>query len=231
MSMYSVVIPAAGQGKRMKAGKNKLWIELAGKPILSHTIQVFENDPWCREVILVGNTNELDQLEHLKASYQFCKVTQIVPGGEERQQSVFEGLKRLTGDDSIVLIHDGARPFIGQDSIHQLVQLTEKTGAAVIAVPIKDTVKKVMDHQVVTTIDRSSLWAVQTPQAFRLSIVFDAHKQAAQENYIGTDDASLVERYGQTVSIVEGDYFNIKLTTVEDLVIAKAILSESRGKI
>ncbi|WP_035350893.1 2-C-methyl-D-erythritol 4-phosphate cytidylyltransferase [Fictibacillus gelatini] len=229
--MYSVVIPAAGQGKRMKAGKNKLWIELAGKPILSHTIQVFENDPWCREVILVGNTNELDQLEHLKASYQFCKVTQIVPGGEERQQSVFEGLKRLTGDDSIVLIHDGARPFIGQDSIHQLVQLTEKTGAAVIAVPIKDTVKKVMDHQVVTTIDRSSLWAVQTPQAFRLSIVFDAHKQAAQENYIGTDDASLVERYGQTVSIVEGDYFNIKLTTVEDLVIAKAILSESRGKI
>ncbi|MGC4378157.1 2-C-methyl-D-erythritol 4-phosphate cytidylyltransferase [Fictibacillus sp. Mic-4] len=229
--MYSVVIPAAGQGKRMKAGKNKLWIELAGKPILSHTIQVFENDPWCREVILVGNTSELDQLKHLKASYQFCKVTQIVPGGEERQQSVFEGLKRLTGDDSIVLIHDGARPFIGQDSIHQLVQLTEKTGAAVIAVPIKDTVKKVMDHQVVTTIDRSSLWAVQTPQAFRLSIVFDAHKQAAQENYIGTDDASLVERYGQTVSIVEGDYFNIKLTTVEDLVIAKAILSESRGRI
>ncbi|MCM3719727.1 2-C-methyl-D-erythritol 4-phosphate cytidylyltransferase [Fictibacillus phosphorivorans] len=227
---YWTVIPAAGQGKRMNAGISKQWIELLGEPVLKHTVDVFEKDPACSGIILVGSERELYQMQDFVQTFQYTKVRQIVPGGKERQQSVYEGLKSVPNDIELVLIHDAARPFITQHHISQLVERASETGSAVLAVPVKDTVKRAVQNQVVETIDRSSLWAVQTPQAFRLSIVIEAHEKAAAENYLGTDDASLVERIGHTVALVMGDYHNIKLTTSDDLLFGQAILLDRQGE-
>ena len=224
---YSVIILAAGQGKRMNAGMNKQFIELEGMPVIIHTLRVFERDVLCQNIVLVVNDQEREQFAHLLHRFEIKKVTSLVPGGEERQQSVYNGLKAV-GDTGIILIHDGARPFVTIQKIHELVQVTGKTGAAVLAVPVKDTMKQVVDGQIEKTVDRSSLWAVQTPQAFSVPLIRHAHEQAKEEQFIGTDDASLVERIGHRVAIVEGEYTNIKLTTKEDLLFAEAIL-RARG--
>lgn len=223
---YEVVIPAAGQGKRMKAGKNKLFIELAGKPIILHTLQVFENDPDCKGIILSINLAEEEWFQSLIREYGLTKIKKLVPGGEERQQSVFNGIKHVE-ENSIVLVHDGARPFIGQTLIRQLARAAFRHGGAIVAVPVKDTIKKAKDSTVVETVERSSLWAVQTPQAFRVSTLIKAHKIAERQNFLGTDDASLLERIGEAVKIIEGNYDNIKITTPEDLYFAEAILHKN----
>ncbi|WP_088106024.1 2-C-methyl-D-erythritol 4-phosphate cytidylyltransferase [Halalkalibacter urbisdiaboli] len=225
---YSVVIPAAGQGKRMKAGKNKQFIKLKNEPIIIHTIRVFEADPWCHEIILVANEQECETMRELMKAYQIDKVSMIVAGGQERQHSVKRGLDAVEKAE-IVLIHDGARPFIRHETIHQLVDEAIEEGGAIVAVPVKDTVKRVKDKRAVETMNRSELWAVQTPQAFQLSRIKEVHEKAEREKKIGTDDASLFEWYGYRVSVVEGDYLNIKLTTPEDLIFAEAILIQ-RGK-
>jgi 2-C-methyl-D-erythritol 4-phosphate cytidylyltransferase len=225
MMSYQVVIPAAGQGKRMKAGMNKQFIELHHQPVIVHTLKVFEQDDWCKGIILVINEAERKQFSKLLERFAIKKVISMVSGGAERQHSVYNGLKAVK-DSEIVLIHDGARPFITIEKIHQLVQVAEENGAAVVAVPVKDTIKRVSDGCVDETVERSSLWAVQTPQAFRVSLVLEAHERAAQEGYVGTDDASLVERIGKKVQVIEGDYRNIKLTTPDDLLFAQAILSK-----
>lgn len=221
---YDVVIPAAGQGKRMKAGMNKQLMELQNEPLIVRTLKVFENDEWCRGIIVVINEAERTQFEQLFARFHIKKITAIVSGGKERQHSVYNGLKAVKNSD-IVLIHDGARPFVTIELIHQLVNEAKEHGAAIPAVRVKDTVKKVRGQFVEETVERSSLWAVQTPQAFHVSLVLRAHEQAKKDGYIGTDDASLVERIGGKVKIVEGDYRNIKLTTPDDLLFAEAILS------
>ncbi|AST05840.1 2-C-methyl-D-erythritol 4-phosphate cytidylyltransferase [Anoxybacillus flavithermus] len=224
---YHVVIPAAGQGKRMNAGINKQFIEIEGIPVIIHTLRVFERDDFCQGIVLVINDQEREQFVHMLRCFKIKKVNALVSGGEERQQSVYNGLKAVN-DGHIVLIHDGARPFVTIKKIHELVQVTKETGAAVLAVPVKDTMKQVIDGHIEKTVDRSSLWAVQTPQAFSMSIILDAHERAKQEQFVGTDDASLVERIGHRVVIVEGEYTNIKLTTPEDLLFAEAIL-RARG--
>jgi 2-C-methyl-D-erythritol 4-phosphate cytidylyltransferase len=221
---YQVVIPAAGQGKRMKAGKNKQFIELRDQPVIVHTLKVFERDEWCEGIILVINEAEREQFNEILKRFSIKKVISMVSGGTERQHSVYNGLKKVKNSD-IVLIHDGARPFITVEKIHELVQAAKEHGAAVVAVPVKDTIKRGIDGYVHETVERSSLWAVQTPQAFHVSLVLEAHERASLEGYIGTDDASLVERMGKQVKIVEGDYRNIKLTTPDDLLFAQAILS------
>ncbi|WP_243292360.1 2-C-methyl-D-erythritol 4-phosphate cytidylyltransferase [Bacillus sp. FJAT-47783] len=224
---YQVVIPAAGQGKRMNAGRNKQFIELESEPIIIHTLKVFERDPNCNGIVLVINEKERGDFTALLSEYGIKKVRKLVKGGVERQYSVFNGLLEVK-NDGVVLIHDGARPFIRKECIQKLVEIAARDGAAVLAVPVKDTVKKVVDFSVIDTIDRSSLWAVQTPQAFRLSVVLEAHKKAKQNNFLGTDDASLVEQIGHKISVVQGDYFNIKITTPEDLLFAEAILKRER---
>ncbi|ANB57094.1 2-C-methyl-D-erythritol 4-phosphate cytidylyltransferase [Anoxybacillus sp. B7M1] len=222
--LYQVVIPAAGQGKRMKAGMNKLLIELQHQPVIIHTLKVFEQDDDCRGIIMVVNEAERPLFVELLKKFGIKKVISIVSGGIERQHSVYNGLQAVK-EGEIVLIHDGARPFIRLEKIHELVKEAQEHGAAIPAVPMKDTVKKVRNGMAEETVERSSLWAVQTPQAFRVSLVLEAHKRAQEEGYIGTDDASLVERMGKKVKIVEGDYRNIKLTTPDDLLFAEAILS------
>ncbi|KMJ56763.1 2-C-methyl-D-erythritol 4-phosphate cytidylyltransferase [Bacillus sp. LL01] len=221
---YQVIILAAGQGKRMKAGKNKQFIELQGKPVIIHTLNVFEADPDCEQIKLVINDKEKDIFKELLTLFPIKKVKEIVPGGEERQDSVYNGLNSITSAD-IVLVHDGARPFISHKVIHNLVETASKEGAAIVGVPVKDTIKRVSKESIVEeTVERSSLWSIQTPQAFRYPILKEAHEKAKMENYLGTDEASLVERINVPVHIVEGEYENFKLTTPEDLILAKAFL-------
>ena len=221
---YEVVIPAAGQGKRMNAGKNKLFIELSGIPIIIYTLRVFEADQNCRGIILAINPQEEAYFSELMNTYGLKKVKKLVRGGAERQQSVFNGLKHV--DEEIVLVHDGARPFIQEKLIHQLTEAAAQYAGAIAAVPVKDTIKKVQHRLVVETVERSSLWAVQTPQAFRVPVLYKAHQAAEHEQFLGTDDASLLERMGERVVIIEGDYDNIKITTQEDLYFAESILQK-----
>lgn len=227
---YDVVIPAAGQGKRMKAGRNKLFIELKGDPVIIHTLRVFDSHRPCEKIILVINECEREHFQQLLADYPFQTAIELVAGGDERQHSVYKGLKAVK-QEKIVLVHDGARPFIKHEQIDELIAEAEQTGAAILAVPVKDTIKRVQDLQVSETIERSSLWAVQTPQAFRLSLLMKAHAEAEYKGFLGTDDASLVEEMeGGSVRVVEGSYTNIKLTTPDDLTSAEAIMeSESRN--
>lgn len=227
---YEVIVLAAGQGKRMGASKNKQLIEINHIPMIVHTLLVFEKDDWCERIILVGASLELDILASLVNEYGITKVDCITSGGKERQHSVYEGLKNVSSEEAMVLIHDGARPFITIDAIHRLVEKVSVHGAAIVAVPVKDTIKKVENEIVTETVDRKSLWAVQTPQAFRLSTIKAAHNKALAEDVLGTDDASLVEYAGGFVSIVPGDYDNIKITTQEDLYFAKAILEKRKAQ-
>ncbi|MGD6994524.1 2-C-methyl-D-erythritol 4-phosphate cytidylyltransferase [Sutcliffiella horikoshii] len=223
---YQVIVLAAGQGKRMKAGKNKQFIELEGKLVIIHTLSVFEADPWCSEIKLVINEKEKDIFKELLHQYPVQKIKEMVIGGEERQDSVYNGLTSLQSAE-IVLVHDGARPFISQEVIHSLVKKAAKEGAAIVGVPVKDTIKRVSKAGVVEqTVERSSLWSIQTPQAFRYPILKEAHDKAKAENYLGTDEASLVERIHVPVHIVQGEYENFKLTTPEDLILAKAFLQK-----
>lgn len=222
--MYQVILPAAGMGKRMGVGKNKLFIELQGIPVFIHTLRIFSSDDHCSEIIMSVHPDDQEEMNHIIKEYQIEKKVAFVSGGTERQHSVYNGLKNINGD-GIVLVHDAARPFIQHTLIAELVEAAENFGAAVLAVPVKDTIKKVANGMVTETVERSSLWAVQTPQAFRVPLLTKAHQHAEKMGFLGTDDASLVEYLGEKVAIVKGDYNNIKLTTPEDLSFANAILT------
>lgn len=222
---YRVVIPAAGQGKRMGASKNKLLLQLKGVPIFIHTLQVFERDPACEGIYLAINPAEEKELRALIATHGIVKVKAYISGGKERQYSIANVIRTLSGE-GVVLVHDGARPFVEQAHIHELVAKAESHDGAILAVPVKDTIKKGQQGLVEMTIDRSSLWSVQTPQAFKLSILQSAYEKALEDGFVGTDDASLVERIYHEIALVEGNYDNIKLTTPEDLYFAEAILNK-----
>ncbi|MCA1032737.1 2-C-methyl-D-erythritol 4-phosphate cytidylyltransferase [Bacillus timonensis] len=223
---YQVVIPAAGQGKRMNAGKNKQFISIKGVPVIVRTLKVFESDDWCDGMILSINKSEEDEFKALFQTYNITKVKAFVDGGAERQHSVYNGIKAIKNSE-IVLVHDGARPFITIDKIHELVEVAKSKGASILAVPVKDTIKQAFSDQTVEkTVERSNLWSVQTPQAFHYDVIRNAHEIADRDEFLGTDDASLVERLGRNIQIIIGDYQNIKLTTPDDLIFAEAILNQ-----
>jgi len=158
------------------------------------------------------------------APFALNEMVTVVAGGAERQDSVANGLAAVADDVEIVLIHDGVRPFIRRDVIQRLIETARDKGACVVAMPLKETIKRVDENMCVAeTVDRSVLWGAQTPQVFRFDIIREAFEKAMREGFYGTDDTVLVERLGHSVSIVEGDYHNIKITTTEDLVIAEAI--------
>jgi 2-C-methyl-D-erythritol 4-phosphate cytidylyltransferase len=226
---YEVIIPAAGQGKRMGAGKNKLFLKIDGLPVFIHTLKVFEKDENCSKIWLVTSPQDKQEMHALIKRNKITKIAAIVNGGDERQYSVYNAVKEIS-KDAIVLVHDAARPFIDIRQMKELTDVAAANGAAVLAVPIKDTIKKVKGDVVEETVERSSLWAIQTPQAFRISLLKEAHEKAIQEGFLGTDDASLVERLGQDVRIVMGNYDNIKLTTPEDLYFAEAIIQKINYK-
>jgi 2-C-methyl-D-erythritol 4-phosphate cytidylyltransferase len=221
------LVPAAGMGKRMGAEINKQYLLLAGKPILAHTLQVFEDAPFIDDVYVITPEAEIPYCrEHVVERHGLTKVRDIVPGGAERQHSVMNGLLAVAGasDDDVVLIHDGVRPFVPVRVLERAVEVARSHDGALVAVPAKDTIKVVVNGIVRETPPREELWLAQTPQAFRYSVIRAAHEIAAAEMFLGTDDASLVERMGKDIHIVMGDYRNIKITTPEDLVLAEAFL-------
>ncbi|AMA74477.1 MULTISPECIES: 2-C-methyl-D-erythritol 4-phosphate cytidylyltransferase [Aneurinibacillus] len=220
-----VVIAAAGQGKRMGGSVKKQFIELGGKPVLLHTLSLFIGLEHVKEIIVVTAEEDMECTQELLRGYRGVRV---IPGGAERQDSVYLGLKALRSVE-YVMIHDSARPFLTRPTLLKLIEALRAKRAAILAVPVKDTIKRTdAEGIVVDTPPRKSLWAVQTPQAFALSDIIRAHERAREEGFIGTDDASLLERMGQTVHIVEGEYTNIKLTTPEDLVFGEAILERRK---
>ncbi|WP_026841116.1 2-C-methyl-D-erythritol 4-phosphate cytidylyltransferase [Citrifermentans bremense] len=227
MSRIYALIPAAGMGKRMGAGSNKQYLLLDGMPILARTVAAFEAAPFIDGIYLVSPEQEIPFCRsEVVDRYGFSKVRAIVPGGAERQHSVWNGLDAMAGaaDDDLVLIHDGVRPFVSQEMLEAAADAARAHGASVVAVPVKDTVKVVKGGVIAETPPREELWLAQTPQAFRYGLIRDAHARAKAEGYLGTDDASLVEHQGGEVRIVTGDYRNIKITTPEDLVLAEAFL-------
>lgn len=224
-SSYDVIVLAAGQGKRMKAGKNKVFLELSGVPLIIHTLQVFAEDKRCERIILPINPAERPLFNKLIASFSLEEKIQMAEGGKERQNSVYNGLQLVKADrERLVLVHDGARPFVSKKTIDALLETAARSGSAIPGVRVKDTIKKVAEGRVEQTVERANLWAVHTPQAFRFDILKKAHDEAEAAAYLGTDDASLVERLGEAVYMVEDEYTNIKITTPEDLDVAEAIL-------
>ncbi|WP_088006728.1 2-C-methyl-D-erythritol 4-phosphate cytidylyltransferase [Indiicoccus explosivorum] len=221
---YTAILPAAGSGRRMKAGKNKLLLELSGKPVFIHTLEVFEQDPACEAVWLAVKQEERDVIESEIRRLGLKKVAGFADGGTERQDSVRACLEVIP-ECEVVLVHDAARPFVSQEVITRLAEAAQEQGAAIAGVRVKDTIKKEKEGFVSETIDRESLWMIQTPQAFRYGLLLEAVKSAAEQGFLGTDEAMLAERIGQRVQIVESSYENIKITTPDDLIHGKAILA------
>ncbi|MFC5559544.1 2-C-methyl-D-erythritol 4-phosphate cytidylyltransferase [Ureibacillus thermophilus] len=226
---YEVVLPAAGSGKRMGAGTNKLFLSLADKPILIHTLEVFEKDSKCTGIYLAVKPEEREYIQRLLNEYNITKVKGLPNGGKERQHSVHACLKVMK-DVDIVLVHDAARPFILQSVIDRLVETAYEKGAAIAGVRAKDTMKKVREGIIVETVEREDLWAIQTPQAFRFELLRQAEDLAEKVGFLGTDEAMLVERLGHEIHIVESSYENIKITTKEDLIFGEAILKNRQLK-
>lgn len=223
MLQYEVVLPAAGSGKRMGAGQNKLFLQLRGVPILIHTLRVFERDENCTGIWLAVKDEERDFIELLLTDYGITKVKGLPTGGAERQHSVHSCIKEMSAVE-VVLVHDAARPFIQVPTITELTRVAYREGAAIAGVRAKDTMKKVVDGVIKETVDRETLWMIQTPQAFRYDLLAEAEDVAEKVGFLGTDEAMLVERLGHTIHIVESDYENVKMTTKEDLLFGEAIL-------
>ncbi len=222
------LIPAAGMGKRMGSAVNKQYLLLDGQPILTRTLQLFQDAAFVDEIYPIIPAEEIDYCRNeVVERYGLDKVTQIIPGGAERQHSVLNGLRALDGCDAddIVIIHDGVRPFVPASVVRRSVEAALRYDSAVVAVPVKDTVKIIRDGCSVETPPRETLWLAQTPQTFRYGVIRSAHELAEAEGFLGTDDASLLERLGEKVHVVIGDYRNIKITTPEDMLLASAFLA------
>ncbi|MFW6161671.1 MAG: 2-C-methyl-D-erythritol 4-phosphate cytidylyltransferase [Planctomycetota bacterium] len=223
----ALIIPAAGLGARM-GGRRKTFLHLAGKPILFHTLDRFR--PFARRIlqtVVVLCPDDVDAARQrwgatLESAYG---VTDLVPGGARRQDSVRAGLARVRPDCELVAIQDAVRPFVPPSAIAASFEAAERIGAAVVAAPMKPTVKRVTEGRVVETIDRSDLWGAQTPQVFRRPLILDAYQAAERDGLTVTDDAQVVEHLGYPVAAVPGSELNLKITTPDDLALAEALLA------
>ncbi|MGG6312239.1 2-C-methyl-D-erythritol 4-phosphate cytidylyltransferase [Paenibacillus macerans] len=223
-----VIVVAAGKGTRMGTAESKQYLMLEKKPIVIHTLEAFDRHPSIAEIVLVTGEQDIDRCRSWIAEFGMTKQVQVIPGGAERQHSVYQGLLQISAP--WVLVHDGVRPFVTRERISACYEAAKAHGASVLAVPVKDTIKQADDQgRVAATLDRRSLWAIQTPQAFRRTDLLAAHEQAEIEHFVGTDDSMLIERLGLPVKLVEGLYSNIKITTPEDLDYAEFIRRKQRG--
>ena len=222
------IIPTGGLGTRLKAKDPKPLLLLNQKPIFIYTLEVFEQSSLVHSVILVVHKDYLNDFEKVIRKYKLKKVTKIIAGGVTRSESVANGLRVVDEDTDIVVVHDGVRPFVSVPLIEYSIAACREHGAAVVAVPVKPTIKRAnQDLFVAETLRRDELWEIQTPQTFKKDILLKAHQQG--KNVPVTDDASLVEQLGYKVKIVAGDYRNIKITTPEDLVVAESFLKNGNG--
>jgi len=221
------IIPAAGRGKRIGASVPKQFLEIQGKPLLHHTLTVFASCKLIDYVVLVMPRADVDEMgEDWLNKYEI--VREVVVGGEQRQDSVYNGFNSLEEGTDIVVVHDGVRPFATPQMITATVEAAQQHGAAITAIPVSDTVKQAADGFVKQTVPRDGLWRVQTPQAFQCGLLQQAFKKAKKDSYYGTDEGSLVEYLGERVKIVPGSELNIKITRKEDLVLGESLLSRIR---
>jgi 2-C-methyl-D-erythritol 4-phosphate cytidylyltransferase len=220
------VVPAAGLGSRMGGTTPKQYLSLGGLPLLVYSLQVFEHLEIIREIILSVPASDLEYCRReIVKPFGLKKVTKVVAGGTRRQDSVWNGLAAISPIPDGVLVHDGVRPFIEEKVVRKVIHCAGQTGAAVVAMPFHDTVKRVdLAGIIQETLKREELWQIQTPQVFRYDWLIEAYQQAQEQQWAVTDDASLLERMGYPVSVVEGSCFNIKVTKPEDLLFGEAIL-------
>ena len=223
----TAIVLAAGQGKRMNSSIQKQFLEIKGYPVLYYSLKCFQDSPLIGEIVLVTSENEVSYCRsEIVKKYGFSKVTGIIAGGKERYDSVYAGLLAC-GECEYVFIHDGARPFISEEILERGLTGVQETGACVIGMPSKDTVKIAdEDGFVKETPDRKNVWTIQTPQIFSYGLIRDAHESIRKKDMSAiTDDAMVVEQEtGVRVRLAEGSYQNIKITTPEDLVVAESFL-------
>lgn len=223
--MVTAIFPAAGASKRMGGGVNKNLLELAGEPILIRTLKTFSQVERINYLIVVVAKHEVETVEELLRGVPELKAWRVTVGGSERQYSITNGLKLLPKDAEIILVHDAARPLVTVQTINDVIDAAKEFGGGIAAVPEKNTIKVVDTEGFVKyTPPRVELVSVLTPQGFRREILLKAYDKAAEENFLGTDDSSLVERLGVKIKVVAGGYQNIKITTPEDMRIAETFL-------
>lgn len=218
------VVPAAGSASRME-GVDKLRAELGGVPVLARTLTALEQCPLIDEIVVVTREEQIGWVAELARSYGISKLNTVVRGGADRAESVELGLKALSEGVELAAVHDGARPFVSPQVLEEVILTARRTGAAVPAVAVKDTIKEAEDGIVVQTLERSRLWAVQTPQVINADLLRGALQYCREEGIAVTDDCSAVEAMGKEVSLTRGEYENIKITTPIDLALGEAILS------
>ncbi|MCK4240114.1 MAG: 2-C-methyl-D-erythritol 4-phosphate cytidylyltransferase [Candidatus Atribacteria bacterium] len=220
------LIAAAGLGKRMNSKISKSFIPIFGKPILAYTLEKFEQCKLIEKICLIVNQEEKEFCsKNIILKYNFSKVQKIIDGGETRQDSVYNGLKALSPDVDIVVIHDGARPLVEETLIQDSIEAAQKNGAVIVAIPLKDTVKKSQKNFFIKeTLNREEIWRAQTPQTFKYDMILSAYHQAYKDKFCATDDAAIVERYGHKVKMIIGSEENIKITTPFDIIIAENFL-------
>lgn len=226
MSKVTALIPAAGMGRRMGRAVAKQFLPLGDKPMLAHTLLVFQRSTDIDEIIPILSEDDMEHcLRDVIEAFHITKVKTLVVGGKERQDSVYNGISKLGKDASVVLVHDGVRPFVTAAMIKECVDYARKGECVAVGVPLKDTIKEVGDDgSVRRTLERSKLWAIQTPQAFPFRVLKKAYEECYKNKVSATDDATLAERAGNKVRVLMGSYENIKITTPEDLVLAEEIL-------
>ncbi len=222
----ALIVPAAGSSTRMGGAVRKPLIEIAGRPVLCHTLERFRGVNGLDQIIVVAHPDDMARIR--SSCWRLLReagATHLVPGGERRQDSVARGLEAVHPDVGIVLIHDAVRPLVPRRAIEESIEAAARCGAAVVAVPVPDTLKRAQEDRSVETVPREDLWAAQTPQVFLTELIRRAFAEAQRDGFECTDDAQLVERLGLEVKLIRGSYENFKITTPEHLRMAEALLS------
>lgn len=225
----SVIIAAAGNSTRYGTGNSKQFLLLEGVPVLIKSVQAFEQIDEVKEIIITARKQDFDVIESFLQQYNIKKVKSVVEGGATRQDSIAAAVKKVSEETEMIAVHDGARPLVSKETIIGVIEKAVEKGAAACAVPVKDTIKIIdSSGKIVTTPDRASLRAVQTPQVFDFALYKEAIDKAVSESKQYTDDCQLIESMGHPVYLTDGDYENIKITTPDDLLVAEKFLSERR---
>jgi 2-C-methyl-D-erythritol 4-phosphate cytidylyltransferase len=220
--MVSAIVLAAGAGKRLKSAVSKPLIKIGNRAAIIYSLQVLSKHPDIDEIIVVVSASNQKLIRKTVESCFFKKIKNFVLGGNRRQDSVYNGLKAVSFKSDFILIHDAARPFIDNRLVTRVIQAAKRSGAAILGVPVKATIKRIKENgRVDKTLDRNNLWEIQTPQVFKKELILKAYKKFLKDNV--TDDAALIEKLGKVVKIVLGSYKNIKITTYDDLMFAQAI--------
>lgn len=215
------IVPAAGTGARLGASLPKQYLAIAGRPLLVHTLRVLARVESLTGMIVVAPPDRVEATRGLLRRTRVPRLLAVVGGGAERQDSVWLGLQAIPADARWIVVHDAARPFVTPDLVERVLRAAAVPGAAICGQEVRESVKRVREALVESTVSRDQLWLVQTPQAFRRELLWEAHEKARRDGYTGTDDAALVERLGARVAVVPGLPQNFKITTREDLATAR----------